>query len=108
MSISKVHLLFHAFCLIPRMSPIFSEKGMAKGSVIISVAFHGVTVHTESIDLCDKVQCPITPGDFVLINTQVLPGITPPVGMRNALAEFYMISLLYLQLFLFLSVMLSF
>ncbi len=88
--------MFHIFWLIPRMSPIFSEKEMAKGSVIVSVAFHGVTVHTERIDLCDKVQCPITPGDFVLINKQVLPGITPPVGMRSVLAEFYMISLLCL------------
>jgi len=57
--------------------------------VIISVSFHGVTVHTERIDLCDKVQCPVTPGDFVLVNTQVLPGITPPVGMRSVCSELF-------------------
>lgn len=62
--------------------PAYTEKEMAKGSVIVSVAFHGVPVHTERIDLCDRLQCPITPGDFVLSNTQVLPGITPPGSYR--------------------------
>jgi hypothetical protein len=45
------------------------------------VSFHGVTVHTEKNDICDKSACPIAPGEFVLKNTEVLPGITPPVGI---------------------------
>jgi len=58
--------------------PAYSEKEITGGSVVVSVSFHGITVHTEQSNICDKAQCPIAPGVFVLDNTQVLPGITPP------------------------------
>jgi len=62
-------------------------KEITAGSVIVSVSFHGVTVHTEKSDICDKARCPIAPGVFVLDNTQVLPGITPPVGIWNVFSK---------------------
>lgn len=59
----------------------FAAKEITGGSVIVSVSFHGVTVHTEKSDICERAGCPIAPGEFVLKNTEVLPGITPPVGI---------------------------
>lgn len=44
------------------------------------MSFHGVPVHVERDDICNKAECPISPGDFVLKNTEVLPGFTPPVS----------------------------
>lgn len=37
-------------------------------------------MHVERDDICNKAECPIAPGDFVLKNTEVLPGFTPPVS----------------------------
>ena len=50
--------------------------------MIVSVSFHGVTVHTERNDICNRAACPIAPGEFVLKNSEVLPVVTPPVGIR--------------------------
>ncbi|KAG0586263.1 hypothetical protein KC19_2G076900 [Ceratodon purpureus] len=64
------------------MVPAYTAKEITGGSVIVSVSFHGVTVHTERNDICEKAACPIAPGEFVLKNTEVLPGITPPGSYR--------------------------
>nr|XP_024385765.1 putative phosphatidylglycerol/phosphatidylinositol transfer protein DDB_G0278295 [Physcomitrium patens]PNR46598.1 hypothetical protein PHYPA_013717 [Physcomitrium patens] len=58
--------------------PAYTKKDITKGSVVVSVSFHGITVHTERSDICSKARCPIPPGEFVLENTEILPGFTPP------------------------------
>ncbi|XP_024395184.1 uncharacterized protein [Physcomitrium patens] len=58
--------------------PATAKRDITKATVVVSVLFHGVTVHTERSSICSKADCPIPPGEFVLINTQILPGITPP------------------------------
>lgn len=58
--------------------PAYTGKEIKGGSVVASVSFHGITVHTEKNNICDRARCPIAPGVFVLDNTQILPGLTPP------------------------------
>ncbi|CAJ1979086.1 unnamed protein product [Sphenostylis stenocarpa] len=55
-----------------------SGKSIYGGEVVIGVSYVGVPVHTESIDLCKEVKCPVANGNFVISHTQTLPAITPP------------------------------
>lgn len=63
----------------------FAEKELSSGTVVVTVSFHGVPVHIEHEDICSKAECPIAPGEFTLRNTEVLPGITPPVSLKHLL-----------------------
>eukprot|EP00246_Nothoceros_aenigmaticus_P007113 TRINITY_DN20748_c0_g1_i1.p1 TRINITY_DN20748_c0_g1~~TRINITY_DN20748_c0_g1_i1.p1 ORF type:complete len:179 (+),score=15.83 TRINITY_DN20748_c0_g1_i1:113-649(+) len=58
--------------------PATTDQEIQGGTVIITVYFHSIPVHSERDDLCAKTKCPIKPGDFVLENSEVLPKITPP------------------------------
>ncbi|KAL6276631.1 putative phosphatidylglycerol/phosphatidylinositol transfer protein [Prunus yedoensis var. nudiflora] len=53
-------------------------QAISSGKVVIEVYYFGVRVHTETHDLCEKLSCPVSAGNFVLSHTQTLPGITPP------------------------------
>ncbi|XP_019413099.1 PREDICTED: putative phosphatidylglycerol/phosphatidylinositol transfer protein DDB_G0282179 [Lupinus angustifolius] len=55
-----------------------SGKAISGGEVVIGVSYIGVTVHTERIDLCQEVTCPVSNGNFLISHTQTLPSITPP------------------------------
>lgn len=59
-------------------------------------------MHVEHDDICNKAECPIAPGDFVLKNTEVLPGFTPPVscGFQKKLSviEHVSFGLCYLEI----------
>ncbi|XP_027346330.1 putative phosphatidylglycerol/phosphatidylinositol transfer protein DDB_G0282179 [Abrus precatorius] len=55
-----------------------SGQAIYGGQVVIGVSYVGVTVHTEKIDLCKEVSCPVANGNFLLSHTQTLPAITPP------------------------------
>lgn len=57
-----------------------SDREIEGGTVVITVYFHNIPVHSERDDLCSKTACPIQPGEFVLKNSEVLPGYTPPVS----------------------------
>ncbi|TKY67007.1 Phosphatidylglycerol/phosphatidylinositol transfer protein [Spatholobus suberectus] len=48
------------------------------GEVVIGVSYLGVPVHTERIDLCKEVSCPVYDGNFLISHTQTLPAFTPP------------------------------
>ncbi|WCJ40130.1 MD-2-related lipid recognition domain-containing protein [Euphorbia peplus] len=56
------------------------------GKVFILISYFSVPVFFENLDLCDKVSCPVSVGDFVLSHTQTLPTITPP-GYYTLLAR---------------------
>ncbi|XP_058752745.1 uncharacterized protein LOC131625928 [Vicia villosa] len=55
-----------------------SGKALYGGDVVIGVSYVGVPVHSETIDLCQEVSCPVANGNFVISHTQTLPSITPP------------------------------
>ncbi|XP_004506242.1 uncharacterized protein [Cicer arietinum] len=55
-----------------------SGKAISGGKVVISVSYVGVPVHSETIDLCKEVSCPVANGNFLISHTQTLPSITPP------------------------------
>ncbi|KAK7263486.1 hypothetical protein RJT34_31077 [Clitoria ternatea] len=55
-----------------------SGQAIHGGQVVIRVSFFGVPVHTEKIDLCKEVSCPVANGSFLLSHSQKLPAITPP------------------------------
>ncbi|KAK7257576.1 hypothetical protein RIF29_31637 [Crotalaria pallida] len=55
-----------------------SGKRISGGEVVIGVSYVGIPVHTERIDICEEVSCPIANGNFLLSHTQILPSITPP------------------------------
>ncbi|CAJ2654787.1 putative phosphatidylglycerol/phosphatidylinositol transfer protein DDB_G0282179 [Trifolium pratense] len=55
-----------------------SGKAIHGGKVVIGVSYVGVPVHSETIDLCKEVSCPVANGNFVISHTQTLPSITPP------------------------------
>lgn len=55
-------------------------KAISGGKVVISVSYVGVPVHSETIDLCKEVSCPVANGNFLISHTQTLPSITPPVS----------------------------
>ncbi|OIW05899.1 hypothetical protein TanjilG_23686 [Lupinus angustifolius] len=55
-----------------------SGKAISGGEVVIGVSYIGVPVHTERIDLCQEVTCPVSNGNFVISHSQTLPSITPP------------------------------
>ncbi|KAL2328393.1 hypothetical protein Fmac_021820 [Flemingia macrophylla] len=55
-----------------------SGQAIYGGEVVIGVSYVGVPVHTERIDLCKEVTCPVSNGNFVISHTQTLPAITPP------------------------------
>ncbi|GBG67941.1 hypothetical protein CBR_g1060 [Chara braunii] len=58
--------------------PATSNRVITGGYVKVFVFFHGVPVHLEEDDLCEKTSCPVQIGDFVFRNAQDLPGVTPP------------------------------
>ncbi|KAK7312693.1 hypothetical protein VNO77_36758 [Canavalia gladiata] len=55
-----------------------SGQAIYGGEVVIGVSYFGVSVHTERIDLCEEVSCPVANGNFLISHTQTLPAITPP------------------------------
>ncbi|RDY04831.1 putative phosphatidylglycerol/phosphatidylinositol transfer protein, partial [Mucuna pruriens] len=55
-----------------------SDQAIYGGEVVIGVSYFGVLVHTERIDLCKEVSCPVANGNFLISHTQTLPAITPP------------------------------
>ncbi|AES88175.2 leguminosin group578 secreted peptide [Medicago truncatula] len=55
-----------------------SGKALYGGDVVIGVSYVGVPVHSETIDLCKEVSCPVANGNFVISHSQTLPAITPP------------------------------
>ncbi|WVZ03564.1 hypothetical protein V8G54_024370 [Vigna mungo] len=63
-----------------------SGKSILGGEVVIGVSYVGVPVHTENIDLCNEVKCPVSNGNFVISHTQTLPVITPPVSFILSLS----------------------
>jgi hypothetical protein len=57
--------------------PAYASEPVDGGTVVVTVSFHGIKIHTEKDDLCSKSSCPIT-GDFTLNNSEPLPQFTPP------------------------------
>eukprot|EP00249_Psilotum_nudum_P007076 c20294_g1_i1 orf=391-858(-) len=57
--------------------PAFSSVPITGGKVVIEVFFIGIPVRREIHDLCSKTSCPVAPGEFILSNSQALPGYTP-------------------------------
>ena len=62
------------------LSILHAGKAIYGGEVVIGVSYVGVPVHTERIDLCEEVTCPVANGNFLISHTQTLPAITPPVS----------------------------
>jgi len=65
---------------------LHAGKAILGGEVVIGVSYVGVPVHTENIDLCKEVKCPVANGNFVISHTQTLPVITPPVSFISSLS----------------------
>ncbi|KAL5169608.1 MD-2-related lipid-recognition protein ROSY1 [Glycine soja] len=63
-----------------------SGKAIYGGEVVIGVSYVGVPVHTERIDLCEEVTCPVANGNFLISHTQTLPAITPPAKTKPSQA----------------------
>lgn len=59
---------------------LHAGKALYGGDVVIGVSYVGVPVHSETIDLCKEVSCPVANGNFVISHSQTLPAITPPVS----------------------------
>lgn len=57
--------------------PAYANEEVDGGTVVVTVSFHGIKVHTEKDDLCSKAACPIK-GEFTLNNSEALPSYTPP------------------------------
>lgn len=57
---------------------LHAGKALYGGDVVIGVSYVGVPVHSETIDLCKEVSCPVANGNFVISHSQTLPAITPP------------------------------
>ncbi|CAO2825052.1 unnamed protein product [Amaranthus hypochondriacus] len=55
-----------------------SVEAISGGKVKINVAYFGLPVHSQTIDLCKETSCPVAAGDFVLSHSQTLPIFTPP------------------------------
>lgn len=62
------------------LSILHAGQAVYGGEVVIGVSYVGIPVHTESIDLCNEVACPVRNGNFLISHTQTLPSITPPVS----------------------------
>ncbi|KAL3677208.1 hypothetical protein R1sor_027156 [Riccia sorocarpa] len=57
--------------------PAYASTELTGGTVVVTVSFYGIKVHTEKDNLCGKTECPIK-GDFNLESSQELPPFTPP------------------------------
>ncbi|XAR60199.1 hypothetical protein NMG60_11033461 [Bertholletia excelsa] len=55
-----------------------TDQVISEGHLTLSVSYFGVKVHSETDDICEKTECPVSIGKFVLSHTQTLPAITPP------------------------------
>ncbi|KAI3870302.1 hypothetical protein MKX03_029691 [Papaver bracteatum] len=55
-----------------------TEQELQGATLVLEVKYFGFHVHSETPDLCDKTECPVKTGDFVISHSQVLPGFTPP------------------------------
>ncbi|KAL4560656.1 hypothetical protein LXL04_032809 [Taraxacum kok-saghyz] len=55
-----------------------ADKPLSSGKVVIDVAYFGFHVYSQTGDLCDDTACPISPGDFTVSYSQLLPTIAPP------------------------------
>ncbi|VFQ62586.1 unnamed protein product [Cuscuta campestris] len=55
-----------------------TDKGIPGGKMQIDVKYWIFNVYSETHELCSETSCPISAGNFVLVHTQALPGITPP------------------------------
>ncbi|XP_076890740.1 uncharacterized protein LOC143541948 [Bidens hawaiensis] len=56
----------------------FTDKPLSGGKVVIRVAYFGISVFSQTGDLCDNISCPIPAGDFTISYSQFLPMIAPP------------------------------
>ncbi|XP_073157020.1 uncharacterized protein [Henckelia pumila] len=54
-----------------------TDETISGGKLKIDVAYWGFYIHSESHDLCQKTECPISNGNFTITHKQALPGITP-------------------------------
>ncbi|CAM6091308.1 unnamed protein product [Calypogeia fissa] len=57
--------------------PAVANEELSGGTVVVTVSFFGIKVHTEKDDLCSKSNCPIN-GEFTLNSQEFLPQYTPP------------------------------
>ncbi|KAF3562026.1 hypothetical protein DY000_02014134 [Brassica cretica] len=44
--------------------------------------YFGWHIHSETHDLFSETTCPVETGDFLVAHSQVLPGYSPPVGLK--------------------------
>ncbi|KAJ1378558.1 MD-2-related lipid-recognition domain [Sesbania bispinosa] len=56
-----------------------TSQALSGGKIVIDVSYFGWHIHSETHDLCGETSCPVSPGDFVIAHSQVLPGFTPPM-----------------------------
>ncbi|KAI5071536.1 hypothetical protein GOP47_0013787 [Adiantum capillus-veneris] len=62
--------------------PAVARETIKGGTVTVQVYYLGIQVHEEKEDLCVRTSCPISPGDFSLINSEGLPSYAPTGSYR--------------------------
>ncbi|XP_076950002.1 uncharacterized protein LOC143622859 [Bidens hawaiensis] len=63
----------------------FTDKPLSGGKVVIRVAYFGISVFSQTGDLCDNISCPIPAGGFTISYSQFLPVIAPPGSYTRTL-----------------------
>lgn len=74
------------------------DKPISGGKLLVEVSLFGIHIRTETHDICEETNCPISPGKFEISHSQDLPGITPPVSHLSGYdSVFYFHFFLYIR-----------
>lgn len=77
------------------LSIVDAGEPILSGDLIYEISFPGIEGQPAIFhhDLAEEVQCPVPPGKFVLIHTELLPPFTPPVSLTCLIYRFSLFSL---------------
>lgn len=69
------------------MHVIHAAEPIQSGDLIYEISYVGVEGPPATFlhDLCEETPCPVAAGNFLLLHTELLPPVTPPVSLHHIL-----------------------
>lgn len=70
---------------------IDAAEPIQSGDLLYEISYAGIEAQPATFlhDLCEEAPCPVPAGNFVLVHTELLPPVTPPVSFHFPLHQIY-------------------
>jgi len=64
---------------------LHAAEPIESGDLIYEISYVGVEGPPATFlhDLCEETPCPVPAGNFMLVHTELLPPVTPPVSLPH-------------------------